>query len=42
MRTIDIIELRRRRRMFEILAANTRTAGDRPTSPTSADDPAMP
>ncbi|MEU0662252.1 hypothetical protein [Streptomyces lavendulocolor] len=26
MRTVDIVELRRRRRLFEILAANTRAA----------------
>jgi hypothetical protein len=43
MRTIDIIELRRRRRLFEILAANTRTPSGHPASPpSSVDDPAVP
>ncbi|MFF8288912.1 hypothetical protein ACF068_06700 [Streptomyces sp. NPDC016309] len=44
MRTVDIVELRRRRRLFETLAANTRTTFDlHPPSPAPvADDAATP
>ncbi|GGU38163.1 hypothetical protein GCM10010274_26870 [Streptomyces lavendofoliae] len=38
MRTVDIVELRRRRRLFEILAANTHPGYDHRAAPTSAVD----